>query len=129
VHRPWEPQRQMPRSGKRQVHRPWEPPAVATTVKARRGKLPPADFGGTPTPGPYGGKPLRVCAERTPEGERQMPAEGDPPAALVSPPAFPGAARRCSPQRTGSPPAALAQQRTGSPPAALVSPLATALRN
>ncbi|QDL07091.1 hypothetical protein DP113_03430 [Brasilonema octagenarum UFV-E1] len=34
------------------------------------------------------GKPLRV---------RQMPAEGDPPAALVSPPAV------LAPQRTGSP--------------------------
>ncbi|WP_339379328.1 hypothetical protein [Brasilonema sennae] len=81
---------------------PWEPPPVATTVKARRGKLPPTDFGGTPTPGPYGGKPLRVCAERTPEGERQMPAEGDPPAALVSPPAG------LAPQGAGSPPAGLA---------------------
>jgi hypothetical protein len=36
------------------------------------GLLPPADFGGTPTPDPSVGKPLRV---------RQMPAEGDPPAA------------------------------------------------
>ncbi|MBW4625680.1 MAG: hypothetical protein KME49_09295 [Brasilonema octagenarum HA4186-MV1] len=31
---------------------------------------------------PYG---YRVCAERTPYGERQMPTEGNPPAALVSP--------------------------------------------
>ncbi|NMF66717.1 hypothetical protein DP115_29815 [Brasilonema octagenarum UFV-OR1] len=36
------------------------------------------------------GTPLRVCAKRTPYGERQMPRSGNPPAALVSP------------QRTGS---------------------------
>ncbi|MBW4501930.1 MAG: hypothetical protein KME57_20760 [Scytonema hyalinum WJT4-NPBG1] len=38
------------------------------------------------TPVAYGAKPLRVCLRHT-FGERQLPAEGNPPAALVSPPA------------------------------------------
>ncbi|BAY49418.1 hypothetical protein SAMD00079811_70470 [Scytonema sp. HK-05] len=38
------------------------------------------------TPVACGGKPLRVSPSETLR-ERQSPAEGDPPAALVSPPA------------------------------------------
>ncbi|MBW4630103.1 MAG: hypothetical protein KME49_32495 [Brasilonema octagenarum HA4186-MV1] len=49
------------------------------------------------------GKPLRV---------RQMPAEGDPPAALVSPPAVLAHATCLN---AGNPRTAVAPQRTGSP--------------